>query len=166
MTLAMILLLAANGVHLSSQPDLVGLFNASISVAVTDARSAAEPGSGCGPLMVDVESFLGAAAQLGEELTASAFTSGIAQRFRNATVAEAVECAPSNGPCWVAGNGMFVRLELLRRIAGEYEILISSEVTEFRGPGESALCGRQLRLFFEYSGSKWVLKRRGPGTVC
>lgn len=139
-----------------------------VAAAETDARAAAPEGSARGELLVDPNSFrYWALRELNEKLDSGAVLQAVGRPFRPTTLDSAVECANLQlGPsCAVTGDGVFVRMHMLRIRPHEIRAYSTSVVTHnnFIPP---AVCERRLELVFTQQAGQWKLAQRNPKREC
>ncbi len=149
-----------------SSSDFLSLARAIVEVAADQARKAADTGHACGPLLVDVQSFVAAARQtLGEEIPPEALRQAIGRPYIELSREEAIECEPEGYPCAIWSNGVFIRLDSLQPSPTGFDVRFTALYTDRRSPGHSAIGGRELLVYFARENGRWIVRGFGPGRV-
>lgn len=137
-----------------------------INVAREEAAEHARPGSGRGPILLDVESFRAAARALdGEDVDSLALLRAGGTNARIVRRREGVVCAPNprfprTQNCEVRDDGLMVEVGRLQRTSEGVEVDVISSTTERRPSGSTGLAITTVRLSFRKQGDAWVLTDR------
>lgn len=155
-----------------TEAEYLDVVSQAVRTSVEDARAHAPPGSGTGPLMVNVRSFAGGAIRaIGEpvppEKVEQSLRAGLDLPFQAAPTDSSFACMEMEfGPtCWVPKNGMFVHLNVAGRAPGRMTLHVMSRVTasHYIPP---VICDRILRMEFAKREEKWVLQKQEPTRAC
>lgn len=171
-SLALALTLAGCGSERPTEAEYLGVVSQAVRTSVEDARAHAPPGSGTGPLLIDVRSFSGGGVRaIGEQVPAEkveqSLRGALGAPFQDAPTDSSFTCMELEmGPsCWVPRNGMFVHLNVASRASGEMTLHVTSRVTasHYIPP---VICDRILRMNFVKEGERWVMKEKEPTRTC
>ncbi len=155
-----------------TEAEYLGVVSQAVRASVEDARAHAPPGSGTGPLMVNVRSFAGGAIRAtGEaippERVGQSLRAGFDQPFRDMPTDSSFACMELEigTTCWVPNNGIFVHLNVASRAPGQMTLHVMSRVTasHYIPP---VICDRILRMEFVKREQKWALQKQEPTRTC
>jgi len=131
-----------------------------VRAAESDARSQAYPGSGRGPLMLDVNelSRLGTKAT-GQRISRNQVLRAVASRFRESPRGQGIQCTgDSTGhACWVRDDGVFVQIDSLVRTGDRVRAGVTTVTTERVDAGRPGTCHRTLLITIARSEGVWRL---------
>lgn len=165
---SVLLLVAACGSETPSEADYLDVVRQTVRFAERDARRAAPPGAGTGPLLLDVKSFRGGSLRAtGEIVETDRIASAVDRPFVATVPDSSFNCLEMElgMSCWVPKNGVFVHLNLASRSPDRLTMHVTSTVTasNFIPP---VLCDRQFQLEFARSGSGWVMQDTVAKKTC
>lgn len=115
-----------------------------------------------GPLLVDVASFTERRRTSGRvSVTVSDVRNGIHERFRELPEAQALLRDPATNNFYVAGNGLFVRLDSLRGDPARTDRLhaYASSFTTLRRAERSAFCRDEVHIELSQTTGRWVSRQ-------
>ena len=165
---AVLLFAAACGSERPSEEDYLSVVRQSVRVAEQHARENAGPGSGTGPLLLDVASFrAGGHRAVGEAVEREKIARVVDRPFQPTPRDSSFTCMELElgNSCWVPKDGVYVRLNLVSRAPGQFTMLMGTTTTAAQFIPR-VLCDRILRLVFVKRGKEWVLQEQVPTRSC
>lgn len=156
---SLILLWSLGPVHVDTHPEYLDLVP-TIVEAVEDVTCGwAKFGSGCGPLLLDIESFASAgSAATGSPISTSEIAAVIPRPFSIVPAQDAYRCAPENHPCKISHSGVHVLLDSAHRSGCNWKVVATVSWASRAIEGDPRTGYQRVEMTFANEGGKWIPK--------
>lgn len=159
MKTAFVSLLAFALLQGTERPDLSEMVPTVIEAVEEIVCRTARFGDGCGPLLVDVQSFATAVQEASSIAVSEAqIEAKIGRPYSDVSAREAHGCAPAEYPCMILHEGVHVQMDSLTRTTGcTWEAVVTFSWSGRKGQDVSPAGFHRVKLNIENQRGKWVV---------